>query len=505
MKRSVLEYLYEAADVCSEKIALEDTEQAITYGRLLLMVKAAGTFFARLGAGKRPVIVLSQRSADCIAAFLGVAASGNFYVPVDTAIPSGRFRSILDTLNPVCVTGRESCRDIAEKTGQDIPFYSFEEVFAADADEKLLKGIRAAQIDTDPLYAIFTSGSTGMPKGVLVSHRSVIDLAEQFTAVFGFGGDEVFANQAPFDFDVSVKDLYLSLRNKGTLLVVPQTLFIRPKEIVPFLREKGVTVLIWAASALQLLHNFSALDKEVPDTVRQVMFSGEVLPVKVLHYWQEHLPQARFVNLYGPTEITCNCTYYIVDRAFADTEILPVGKPFPNTEILLLDKEGAPVPRGEIGEICVRGSSLALGYYRNPKATQAAFRQNPCNGGYPELLYFTGDLGRYNELGELVFVSRADSQIKHMGHRIELGEIEAVLNSFPYIRKCCCIYHEEKKHIVLFYQTEEACDAKIRAQLLEYLPKYMCPTRMVWMKEMPMNDHGKIHRALLKQQYLEEA
>ena len=364
MKRSVLEYLYEAADVCSEKIALEDTEQAITYGRLLLMVKAAGTFFARLGAGKRPVIVLSQRSADCIAAFLGVAASGNFYVPVDTAIPSGRFRSILDTLNPVCVTGRESCRDIAEKTGQDIPFYSFEEVFAADADEKLLKGIRAAQIDTDPLYAIFTSGSTGMPKGVLVSHRSVIDLAEQFTAVFGFGGDEVFANQAPFDFDVSVKDLYLSLRNKGTLLVVPQTLFIRPKEIVPFLREKGVTVLIWAASALQLLHNFSALDKEAPDTVRQVMFSGEVLPVKVLHYWQEHLPQARFVNLYGPTEITCNCTYYIVDRAFADTEILPVGKPFPNTEILLLDKEGAPVPRGEIGEICVRGSSLALGYYR---------------------------------------------------------------------------------------------------------------------------------------------
>ncbi|MDY3918547.1 MAG: amino acid adenylation domain-containing protein [Candidatus Limivivens sp.] len=503
MERNILEYLEAAAGACPERLAAVDENSAYTYRETLKLGQALGTCLAGMGKRRSPAVVLMDREAIWILAFLGVVYSGNFYVPVDRNLPGERIRLILETMEPFVVLGSSGDQEILRECGYPVPFLEISEGFQTEPDCRLLEEIREAQLDTDPLYVIFTSGSTGIPKGVLVSHRSVLDLAEQFTAVFSFEKGEVFANQAPFDFDVSVKDLYLSLKNAGTVLVVPTSMFRTPKRLVPYLKEHKVTVLIWAVSALQLLCSFRALDKEVPERIRKVMFSGEVLPVKVLRYWQEKLPGVCFVNLYGPTEITCNCSYYIVDREFADSEVLPIGKPFPNTEILLLDEKGCPVKQGETGEICVRGSCLALGYYRNPRMTERAFRQNPCNGAYPEKIYATGDLGRVNERGELVFLSRADSQIKHMGHRIELGEIEAILNSFPYLGKCCCLFDREKGKICLFYQAEEECGARIQQDLQKRLPKYMCPNRLFFLEQMPENEHGKIDRAYLKTAYLE--
>ncbi len=215
------------------------------------------------------------------------------------------------------------------------------------------------------------------------------------------------------------------------------------------------------------------------------------------------MPNAMYVNLYGPTEITCNCTFHIVRKEYADTDLLPIGIPFKNTEILVLNSQNEPVKPGEKGEICVRGTSLALGYYNNPVEEKKRFCQNPLNKKYSELIYRTGDIGMYNSDSELLFLTRADNQIKHMGHRIELGEIETFVNSIAFIDVGFCIYDQELEKIILFYQSQTNQDKDVLLELQKYLPKYMLPNRLIHSTMLPMNKNAKIDRVLITKQYFE--
>lgn len=293
-------------------------------------------------------------------------------------------------------------------------------------DHSALLRIRELAADTDPLYAIFTSGSTGVPKGVAVCHRSVLDFIPQFTALMGIEEEDVLGNQAPFDFDVSVKDIYSALYSGATVHIIPRAYFSFPTKLMDYLCERRVTTLVWAVSAMCFVSTMRGFDYRVPADVRKVIFSGEVMPVKHLNIWRTFLPRAKYFNVYGPTEITCNCTYYAIERSFSEEEILPIGRPFPNERVFLLDEEDHLVTApGALGELCVSGTALALGYYNDPERTAQVFVQNPLHHRYPETIYRTGDLARYDQDGNLVYVSRKDFQIKHMGHRIELGEIDA--------------------------------------------------------------------------------
>lgn len=503
MTRNILEWLDRAVNRYPEKIALADETESVSYRQLSENVNRIADYILQKGNWRnQPIAVLVDRNMQSIELFLGIVASGNFYVPVDWTLPKNRIELILNTLKPVLVLQSLPVREKPYVAIEGLETHPISEILKEDTQicTEKLQQIRENAIDTDPLYAIFTSGSTGVPKGVLINHRSVVDLVEQFQDAFDFPTDAVFGNQAPFDFDVSVKDIYNSLYLGATVQVIPKKFFSFPGKLIDYLNERKINTIIWAVSALHIVENFKTFEQSVPEYLKLIMFSGEVMPVKVLQYWQEHVKDAQFVNLYGPTEITCNCTYYIVDREFALTDALPIGKSFRNSQVYLWDAEENCVvtEQGRIGEICVRGTCLALGYYNNEEKTKEAFTQSPFQTAYEEKVYHTGDLGIYNERGELMFASRRDYQIKHMGHRIELGEVEIAVNSLDFIENACCIYDEKAGKIVLFYQAEKECRKEIVQGLGDILPKYMFPNRFEYYEKLPMSEHGKLDRVKLK-------
>ena len=319
---------------------------------------------------------------------------------------------------------------------------------AEPADDEKLAEIRRNALDVDPIYIVFTSGSTGVPKGVVACHRSVIDYIDNLADVLEFDENSIFGNQTPLYFDACLKELYSTMKFGGTTYQIPKNLFMFPVKLVEFLNEYKINTVCWVVSALTMISAFKAFDKVKPQYLHTIAFGSEVFPIKQFNIWREALPDAKFVNLYGPTEGTGMCCYYKVEREFALDETIPIGQPFHNTEILLLDENNKPAKPGEPGEICIRGTSVTLGYYHNPEKTRESFVQNPLNDAYPEIIYRTGDLAKYNERGELCFLSRKDYQIKHMGHRIELGEIEVVVNMKDGIKSACCIFDDDKKKIL---------------------------------------------------------
>ena len=503
MVYNVLSYLANAALNHPDKIAVADGQTALTYRRLLEQGRRIGTGLSRKlgGARRQPVFVCISRGAESVAAFFGVAASGNFYVPIDPGLPDRRLADIYAAMEPrFVITTRPDTRALPFPGAETVPL---EEFFSTSPDGALMDQIAEETDGESPLYCIFTSGSTGVPKGVLVSHRSVVNMAEQFTATFGLDETAVFGNQAPFDFDVSVKDIYLTVKNGARMEVLEKPLFSSPRRLIERMDARGVNTVIWSVSAMKILSALKPFELVRPSHLRTVMFSGEALPCKVLNDWVSHLPEARFVNLYGPTEITCNCAYYKVDRPFADHEALPIGHAFPNAQVFLLDGDREVTAPGETGEICVSGTCLALGYYNDPERTAAAFCRNPLQAAWPERIYRTGDLGSRNARGELMFTGRADAQVKYMGFRVELGEIETAANAIPFVSSACCLFDQEREQLCLFYQSEKQDDKGIAAALRAVLPRYMVPTRLYWFEKLPEGRTGKIDRAALRRDYIQ--
>ena len=538
--KNVLEYLEQSAQKYPDKIAVKDTACAYTYEQLWKKARHIGSRLTKHTTPNHPVCVFADKSADTLAVFFGIVYAGCFYTLVDPSFPEARIRSMLSVLEPDMIvdgsnapdklaacgctervirmetlvhglkfecTNPEETENVAQTGTDGVTGCVNQQKELSDIENARLQEIRESMIDTDPLYCNFTSGSTGTPKGVLVAHRSVIEFIDQFTEIFDITKVDVIGNQAPFDFDVSVKDIYSAMKVGATLVVIPKAYFMFPNSVVDMLDENHVTTLIWAVSALCLLNRLHGLKHKVPADINKILFSGEAMPIRQLHAWQSYYPDAMFVNLYGPTEITCNCTYHILDREYTEDEKLPIGIPFPNERVFLLDEENhliEPGSVGKIGELCVAGTTLALGYYRNAAATAKAFAANPLNPDYPEIIYRTGDLASYGGDGLLYFAGRKDFQIKHMGHRIELEEIEHALAAIPEIEGAACFYDRAKNKVVACYIGIDDKKYLITA-MKNKVPDYMVPNVFCKVDMLPLNKNGKTDKKLLEAQYKEGA
>jgi amino acid adenylation domain-containing protein len=505
LQRNILEYLQASAARVPDKLAFSDEREKLTFSDVDKRAQALGTLIAgRTGMTNRPVAVLVERTAATLAAFMGALYSGNYYVPIDSQTPVKRIIGLLEQLDPLCLIHSDETRPLAEELSCSCPVLAMEEGFSTAPDNKLLDSRRGKVLDIDPVYVIFTSGSTGVPKGSVISHRSLIDFIEWMSGTLGFTGDDVMANQAPFFFDLSGKDIYLTLKCGATMHIIPRKLFMFPLMLLEFIDGNNITALVWATAAFRLVANSGALEKFAPKGLSKVMLGGEALHAKHLNIWRKALPDVRYVNLYGPTEATINCLYYVIDREYADHEAIPIGRACENTEILLLDEALRPVNSGETGEICVRGIGIARGYYGNPEKTAEVFVQNPNNPLYPDLIYRTGDMGFVNDEGHIVFASRRDGQIKHMSYRIELGEIEVALSALPELSEVVCFFDAERDKIICAYAGSLDADGIITG-VRDILPKYMYPNIFRRMDKLPYTPGGKIDRVKIREDYFNES
>ncbi len=480
---TLIERIDHWALVAPEATAHISDGRTLTYGELRRHSDALACYLTeRLGKDGRPIAVLGHREPEMLIAFLGAVKSGRPYVPLDTAFPQQRIDKILETSRAALVL-----------TPKDILQFSALQVRGP---------ARGVQGD-EPFYILFTSGSTGEPKGVIITlacleHFITWMLAEHRFTQLG----EVFLNQAPFSFDLSVMDLYCSLATGGTLFSISRDHIANPKELYRALASSGVTTWVSTPSFAQMCLVEEKFGEAMLPRVRRFLFCGETLPPQTAAQLLKRFPKAEVWNMYGPTEATVATTSMRVDAAILERySPLPVGHAMPGTEILLVNRNREVVPPDERGGIIIVGPNVSPGYLARPDLTADAFFQHR-----GQRAYRTGDFGRFRN-GLLFFEGRMDEQIKLSGYRIELGDVEANLRALATVRDAVVlpvIKDGAAQSLAAFVVLAVRDDAshfnlsqRLRKQLSERLPAYMLPRKFAFFDTFPMTANGKVDRASL--------
>ncbi len=499
---SVLSYLENAAALYGDRTIYAEGENKISFAGLRDSARAVGTSVVGAELPEHPVAVLAGRHVYTPACYLGIAMAGCFYAPMDPTVPDARLKQILDVVRADTMIADRAHADKAKELGFCGNLIIMEDALGTEADDIVLSERMEGITETTPLYVLFTSGSTGKPKGVLTSHQAMICYLDGLQEVIGLDETDILGNQAPLDYIAAIRDMYLPLMTGAATVILHPNEFAMPQRLMESLAGAGVTTLCWSATGLEIPAKLGIFD--APDEsskfppLRRVVFSGSVISNPLLRKWQQAFPDTVFINQYGPTEATGSCTYYVIDHNVSDDEIIPIGKPYRHYNIELLTEDNRRATGQETGEICVKGPALALGYYDAPEQTDASFVINPLQPHWKEMLYRTGDLGRYDENGVLYFLGRKDRQFKHLGHRIEPEEIEQKALILSGVDECACAYDQKKKQIYLFY-SGDAASKEIALFLRSELPSFMAPRKIICMDELPHLPNGKLDRKGLEQ------
>ncbi len=498
MLKDLAQLLERAAARFGGSPALEDESGVLTYAALREKSRALASALLESNVGRaRPVAVYLPKSAACVVTFYAALYAGAPYAPIDYEAPIDRVRRTLENLRPgLVVTDRQGLERLA---GLPFPTALYEALAAHEDDAAAVERAREAVIDLDPAYIMYTSGSTGTPKGVAIPHRGVLDYAAWLVEQFSLDGSTVMGLQSGFHFDNSVFDLYASALCGGKVVIIPEILFRYPAKLLAYVAEKRVSCIFWVPTVMCSVANRGALDQVPLPGLKTVVFAGEVMPNRQLNVWRRALPGRTFANLYGPTEITVDCTCYVVNQDFSDDEPLPIGYARPNMRVLILREDGTEAAPGEAGELCVLGSPLALGYWNNPEETARAFVPNPRNPFFPERMYRTGDLAKRGADGLIWYLGRRDSQIKLRGNRIELGDVEAAARAVEDVSNAAALYDAANERIVLFVETDHPMPLRrFNLALAKRLPRYMLPGRLVCLASLPLNANRKVDRVALR-------
>lgn len=316
--KSIWEVFLSAVEKYPNKIAIADDISKYTYKELFDKVKSINGLLAKY-KNRNPIVIFAGRSTETVAQILGVIGSGNFYIPLDPTLPKEKIKAIFEDAKPVAVLGSKEDINILKASNLDVDFYSTLEINNNDSEFSPLNG-------DEPLYMIYTSGSTGQPKGVLKSHNGMISFLEAFSKLFPFENDTIIGNQAPLFFDAAAKDLYLSIYNGATLEIIPSQKFILPVGLINYINERKINWICWVPSIFCLISKLNIFIEEKPLYLRKIFFVGEVFPIKHLSKWIENLPTAKFVNLYGSTEIAGVCCYYEIKDNIENINVLPMEK-----------------------------------------------------------------------------------------------------------------------------------------------------------------------------------
>lgn len=498
--KNVLEYFEETTKKFPNKVGFTDSGRKSTFSETMQNAKSIASSLTAFGT-KKAVAVVIDKNCNCIDAMFGALYAGDYYIVVDVHSPQDRIENILSTLGSAVIITDSASLDVANAVKGDNSVVLYEDAVKTPIDENALCAVRSAMIDMDTAYILFTSGSTGVPKGTVISHRALISYINWVTEEFGFDETTSFGSQTPLYFSMSVTDFYSTIKCGCTYNIIPKANFSFPLNLIAYLDEHEINTIYWVPTAISILSNWKAFDVAKPKYLKTVLFAGEVMPTKQLNYWIKSLDGVKFANLFGPTETTDICTFYVVDREFSNDESLPIGKHCDNCNVFIVTDDGKEAAPGEEGELYVRSTFMADGYYKNPEKTAEAFVQNPLNNCYPERVYKTGDIVKYNDFGELIYISRKDFQIKRMGYRIELGEIEAGANSVDKVKACACIYDKDVDCLALVYEGKVKDPSIIFEAVKNKVPSYMMPDKFLRIKEMPKNANGKIDRKALQTIY----
>lgn len=496
----ILDKLDRNAVEMRDQIAVSDEATVYTWAQLRQAALAVAAQLLAYPIQGKPVAIAAQRRSETLALLYGALYAGAFYLPLDPNMPQARLAHIRENADYPLVLG---CGQRPEAFAADI----WCDCLSVCHDPRPLSDEQAQELarrretlhGDSPLYLVYTSGSTGVPKGVLKQYKAVECFVQSFLREYPIAAGDVLGNQTPFFFDASAKDVYWSLYTGCRLAIIPTQLFSFPVQLLQHMQDVGVTVISWVPSALSIVAQLDALSCVTPTHLRQVFFVGDVMPAKYLAYWQHALPEVRFVNLYGSSEIAGVCLHCPIDHIYPDDSVLPLGRPFPHCKVTLLGPDGPVTASAQEGELLIESEALAVGYFRDPQRTQAVFTHTESG-----MCLHTGDIALYREDGSLVFTSRRDYQIKHMGYRIELGEIETAAAALPEVAAAGCVYDRRRSQIVLFCQLssgEAMRPADVLRLLRDKLCAYMLPQKVLILEQMPLNPNGKIDRPALLQQY----